>query len=145
MKGLIDIGVHFHEISRESWEGFEAGTKAAISGGVTTVFDFPTLGEPLTFDSNSLNIKAKATKDKLWADCGFIGGITKGNMDKIEELLENGVYGLKVFINTQVYYEFDAIGLPEVEKILFKLQDTEVPLFVFCEKATERHSYCRSP
>lgn len=40
--GLIDPNVHISEPGRPDWEGFETITKAAASGGVTTIVDMPT-------------------------------------------------------------------------------------------------------
>ena len=35
LPGLVDTHVHLNEPGRTEWEGFETGTKAAASGGVT--------------------------------------------------------------------------------------------------------------
>jgi allantoinase len=46
--GLVDTHVHLNEPGRTEWEGFDTGTRAAASGGVTTVIDMPLNAIPPT-------------------------------------------------------------------------------------------------
>lgn len=46
--GLVDAHVHLNEPGRTEWEGFDTGTRAAASGGVTTVIDMPLNAIPPT-------------------------------------------------------------------------------------------------
>ncbi len=39
LPGLIDIHVHFRDLEQKYKETMETGTRSAIAGGVTTVFD----------------------------------------------------------------------------------------------------------
>lgn len=39
--GVIDVHVHMNEPGKRHWEGIQAGTTAAVTGGVTTVVDMP--------------------------------------------------------------------------------------------------------
>lgn len=48
MPGLVDAHVHLNEPGRTEWEGFSTGTRAAASGGVTTVIDMPLNAIPPT-------------------------------------------------------------------------------------------------
>jgi len=48
MPGLVDTHVHLNEPGRTEWEGFDTGTRAAASGGVTTVIDMPLNAIPPT-------------------------------------------------------------------------------------------------
>jgi allantoinase len=48
MPGLVDAHVHLNEPGRTEWEGFDTGTRAAASGGVTTVIDMPLNAIPPT-------------------------------------------------------------------------------------------------
>lgn len=71
MPGLIDTHVHFSEPGRTQWEGFESGTKAAASGGITTVIDMPLNSLPPTTTVRNLQAKLDAAKEKCWCDVGF--------------------------------------------------------------------------
>jgi allantoinase len=44
--GIVDDHVHFNEPGREHWEGYEAGSKAAAAGGVTTFMEMPLNATP---------------------------------------------------------------------------------------------------
>ena len=73
--GLVDVHVHLNEPGREEWEGFETGTKAAATGGVTTVVDMPlncisTICDAATFDG-----KIAASKGKLYRGRGLLGRV----------------------------------------------------------------------
>ena len=46
MPGIIDLHTNLHSPSKEAWEGYEFGTAAAVSGGVTTIVDLPTMKQP---------------------------------------------------------------------------------------------------
>ena len=96
--GLVDAHVHLNEPGRTEWEGFETGTKAAASGGVTTVIDMPLNAIPPTTTVHGLNEKVKAAQGQCWVDVGFYGGIIPGNADQLLPLVEAGVRGFKGFL-----------------------------------------------
>src|SRR5207245_7928713 len=48
LPGVIDAHVHFNEPGRADWEGWEAGTRGAAAGGVTTVLEMPLNAHPPT-------------------------------------------------------------------------------------------------
>lgn len=98
LPGLVDAHVHLNEPGRTEWEGFETGTKAAASGGVTTVVDMPLNAIPPTTTVANLNEKIKASQGKCWVDVGFYGGIIPGNSDHLLPLVEAGVRGFKGFL-----------------------------------------------
>ena len=54
--GVIDSQVHFREPGLEHKEDIAHGTKAAIKGGVTSIFEMPNT-RPLTLDEQTLTAK----------------------------------------------------------------------------------------
>ncbi|HEX8133660.1 MAG TPA: amidohydrolase family protein, partial [Actinomycetes bacterium] len=48
LPGLVDSHVHVNEPGRTEWEGFASATRAAASGGVTTIIDMPLNSIPPT-------------------------------------------------------------------------------------------------
>lgn len=98
LPGLVDAHVHLNEPGRTEWEGFWTGTRAAASGGVTTVIDMPLNAIPPTTTLNGLQEKLRAAKGKCWVDVGFYGGIIPGNADELVPLVEAGVCGFKGFL-----------------------------------------------
>jgi allantoinase len=98
LPGLVDAHVHLNEPGRTEWEGFETGTRAAASGGVTTVIDMPLNAIPPTTTVAGLNEKIKAAQGQCWVDVGFYGGIIPGNAHELLPLVNAGVRGFKGFL-----------------------------------------------
>jgi allantoinase len=98
LPGLVDAHVHLNEPGRTEWEGFETGTKAAASGGVTTVIDMPLNAIPPTTTVSGLNEKIKAAEGQCWVDVGFYGGVIPGNASELLPLVDAGVRGFKGFL-----------------------------------------------
>ncbi|HEV8269482.1 MAG TPA: amidohydrolase family protein, partial [Thermoanaerobaculia bacterium] len=57
MPGVVDSHVHVNEPGRTEWEGFETATRAAASGGVTTIGDMPLNSLPVTTTLDALETK----------------------------------------------------------------------------------------
>ena len=98
LPGLVDAHVHLNEPGRTEWEGFNTGTKAAASGGVTTVIDMPLNAIPPTTTVQGLQEKIKAAQGQCWVDVGFYGGIIPGNAHELLPLVDAGVRGFKGFL-----------------------------------------------
>jgi len=98
LPGLVDAHVHLNEPGRTEWEGFETGTRAAASGGVTTVIDMPLNAIPPTTTVAGFQEKIKAAQGKCWVDVGFYGGIIPGNSAELLPLVDAGVRGFKGFL-----------------------------------------------
>lgn len=98
MPGLVDAHVHLNEPGRTEWEGFSTGTRAAASGGVTTVIDMPLNAIPPTTTVAGFKEKLAASQGQCWVDVGFYGGVIPGNADELLPLVEAGVRGFKGFL-----------------------------------------------
>src|SRR4051794_31220576 len=48
LPGVIDTHVHFREPGNEHKEDLETGSRAAVAGGVTAVFEMPNTAPPTT-------------------------------------------------------------------------------------------------
>ena len=81
---LIDSShVHLNEPGRTDWEGFWTGTRAASSGGVTTVIDMPLNSIPPTTTVHNLEAKRAAASGQCFTDVGFWGGVIPGNQVRL--------------------------------------------------------------
>ncbi len=69
----------WNEPGRAEWEGFDTGTRAAASGGVTTVVDMPLNAIPPTTTLAGFQQKLSASHRRCWVDVAFCGGIVPGN------------------------------------------------------------------
>ncbi|KAH7360111.1 hypothetical protein BKA65DRAFT_179125 [Rhexocercosporidium sp. MPI-PUGE-AT-0058] len=133
LPGLVDAHVHLNEPGRTEWEGFNTGTRAAASGGVTTVIDMPLNAIPPTTTVNGLKEKVKAAQGKCWVDVGFYGGIIPGNSEELLPLVEAGVRGFKGFLIESGVDEFPAVSSSDVALAMTTLADTATTLMFHAE------------
>jgi len=133
MPGLIDSHVHINEPGRTEWEGFETMTKAAIAGGITTLVDMPLNSSPVTITAKTFNDKIEASKGKLYCNCGFWGGIVPANADKLEELINAGVLGIKAFLTHSGIDEFPNVTWDDLRKGLATTAKHNIPLLAHAE------------
>ncbi len=75
--GLIDMHVHLREPGREDMETVASGTRAAVSGGVTSVCAMPNTQPPIDNPKIVKNLSGIIKKDAL-ANTFIAGAITKG-------------------------------------------------------------------
>lgn len=97
LPGLIDAHVHLREPGDPNVETIATGTKAAILGGLTTVFDMPNTAPSIT-DSTQLAWKRQYVSEHAFCDMGIYVGASKKNIAELAELeLEDNVCAVKVF------------------------------------------------
>jgi len=100
LPGVIDTQVHFREPGGEHKETLETGTKSAIAGGVTAVFEMPNTN-PLTITPESLQWKLDKAAQTSYCDYAFYLG---GTADYAAQLGEwenmEGVCGVKIFMGS---------------------------------------------
>jgi allantoinase len=109
LPGLVDAHVHLNEPGRTDWEGFWTGTRAAVSGGVTTLVDMPLNSIPPTTTVENLETKRKAAQGQCWTDVAFWGGIIPDNRLSLKPLLTSGVKGFKCFLIDSGVEEFPCV------------------------------------
>ncbi|BGP02769.1 Allantoinase [Rhodotorula toruloides ATCC 204091] len=141
LPGLVDAHVHLNEPGRTEWEGFETGTAAAASGGVTTVIDMPLNAIPPTTTVENLHIKLNASEGKRHIDVGFWGGVVPDNADDLQPLAKEGVKGFKGFLCESGVDEFPGINEEQVMRAMKEL-DAAKSLFLFhAELDNTSHSH----
>ncbi len=135
LPGLVDSHVHINESGRTEWEGFETATRAAVSGGVTTLVDMPLNCIPETITSAALEEKRKAAHGKTWADWAAWGGVVRGNAEEIAPLAAAGVSGFKCFLIHSGIDGFAWVDESDLRRALEKLRGTGLPLLAHAEVA----------
>jgi dihydroorotase len=98
LPGVIDSQVHFREPGLEHKEDLHTGSRAAVMGGVTAVFEMPNT-KPLTTDAAALADKVRRARGRMHCDFAFYVGGTRENIGDIPALekLEASA-GIKVFM-----------------------------------------------
>jgi len=97
LPGVIDTQVHFREPGANDAENLESGSRAAIAGGVTSVFEMPNTNPP-TSTFKEFNNKISAAKNRMFCNYAFYFGATPDNMKELASVntLE-GCCGVKLF------------------------------------------------
>ncbi len=100
LPGVIDSQVHFREPGLVHKENLEAGTRGAVLGGVTAIFEMPNT-TPLTLTTADLQAKLEAAAGRAWCDHAFYIGGSAINAEQLA-LLEQlpGCAGVKVFMGS---------------------------------------------
>jgi dihydroorotase len=98
LPGAIDTQVHFREPGLEHKEDLESGSRAAVLGGITALFEMPNT-KPNTDTAEALADKLARAKGRMWCDHAFYVGATNGNAGELSELeMLPGCSGIKVFM-----------------------------------------------
>ncbi len=118
LPGVIDTQVHFREPGLTHKEDLESGSRAAVMGGVTGVFEMPNTN-PLTTTPEALADKVAAAHHRMHCDFAFYVGGTHENAKHVAELERlPGAAGIKVFMGSStgsLLVEDDA-GVTEILK-----------------------------
>jgi dihydroorotase len=97
LPGVIDSQVHFREPGNEHKEDLLTGSRAAVMGGVTGVFEMPNT-KPTTTTAATLADKVTRAKNRMFCDFAFYVGGTKDTVADIPHLEKcEGSAGIKVF------------------------------------------------
>ena len=99
LPGVVDAHVHFNEPGRADWEGWEAGTRGAAAGGVTTVLEMPLNAHPPTTTPAAFDQKLAVASRNALVDFGLWGGLVPENLGDLEALHQCGVVGFKAFMS----------------------------------------------
>ena len=100
LPGVIDTQVHFREPGATHKEDLETGSRAAVLGGVTGVFEMPNT-KPLTTTAADIADKVARGVGRMHCDFAFWVGGTHENARDIPELeRQPGAAGIKVFMGS---------------------------------------------
>ena len=98
LPGVIDTQVHFREPGLEHKEDLESGSRAAVLGGITAVFEMPNTN-PNTDSAEALADKLARAAGRMWCDHAFYVGATADNAERLGELERHpGCAGVKIFM-----------------------------------------------
>ncbi|MBS5065557.1 MAG: dihydropyrimidinase [Hungatella hathewayi] len=133
--GFIDVHTHFDlaVAGTVTADNFETGTKAAISGGTTTILDFCTQykGESLQTALDNWHKKADGVSS---CDYGFHLAISDWNDDICEELAKVVTEGVSSF---KLYMTYDDMILDDeaIYEVLARLKELGGIAGVHCENS----------
>jgi dihydroorotase len=120
LPGVIDTQVHFREPGATHKEDLESGSRSAVLGGVTAVFEMPNT-DPLTVTAEALADKVKRGHHRMHCDFAFFVGGTHDNVKHLPEFERlPGAAGIKVFMgsSTGKLLVGDDAGLRAILKVI---------------------------
>jgi dihydroorotase len=97
LPGCIDTQTHFREPGSTDTEDLHSGSRAAIAGGITSVFEMPNTNPP-TSNMKEFQRKLDLAKNRMYCNYAFYFGATADNAHDLASLegLE-GCCGIKLF------------------------------------------------
>jgi dihydroorotase len=100
LPGVIDTQVHFREPGLTHKEDLETGSRAAVMGGVTAVFEMPNT-TPSTTTLEAIADKVARGRNRMFCDFAFYAGASTDNLHQLAKLEQaEGVVGIKVFMGS---------------------------------------------
>ena len=97
LPGVFDTQVLFREPGANVAENLESGSRAAIAGGITSVFEMPNTNPP-TSTFKEFNNKIIAAKNRMFCNYAFYFGATPDNMKELASVNSlEGCCGVKLF------------------------------------------------
>ncbi|MDR3528205.1 MAG: dihydroorotase [Rhizomicrobium sp.] len=100
LPGVIDTQVHMREPGNEHKEDLETGSRAAVLGGVTGVFEMPNTNPPTT-TREAIEDKLARAAGRMHCDHAFYVGATPANVGALSALERlPGVCGVKAFLGS---------------------------------------------
>ena len=97
LPGIIDTQTHFREPGSTDVEDLESGSRAAVLGGVTSLFEMPNTNPP-TSNLLEFDRKLQLAKNRMHSNYAFYFGATPENIDQLSKLKNvEGCCGVKLF------------------------------------------------
>ena len=97
LPGCIDTQVHFREPGSTDTEDLHSGSRAAIVGGITALFEMPNTNPP-TANKVEFQKKLDLAKNRMYSNYAFYFGATANNAKDLADLKNlEGCCGIKLF------------------------------------------------
>ena len=97
LPGCIDTQTHFREPGSTDTEDLHSGSRAAIVGGITSVFEMPNTNPP-TSNMREFQRKLDLAKNRMYCNYAFYFGATADNANDLASLKDlEGCCGIKLF------------------------------------------------
>ena len=97
LPGCIDTQTHFREPGSTDTEDLHSGSRAAVAGGITSVFEMPNTNPP-TSNIKEFQRKLDLAKNRMYCNYAFYFGATADNVNQLAKLKDlEGCCGIKLF------------------------------------------------
>ncbi len=128
LPGCIDTQTHFREPGSIDTEDLHSGSRAAVAGGITAVFEMPNTNPP-TSNIKEFQRKLDLAKNRMYCNYAFYFGATAENVNQLAELKDlEGCCGIKLFVGSST------------GNLLVALEEDIDKVFQHCSKIVAVHS-----
>ena len=128
LPGCIDTQTHFREPGSTDTEDLHSGSRAAVVGGITAVFEMPNTNPP-TSNMKEFHRKLDLGKNRMYCNYAFYFGATAENVNQLAELKDlEGCCGIKLFVGSST------------GNLLVALEEDIDKVFQHCSKIVAVHS-----
>ncbi len=128
LPGCIDTQTHFREPGSTDTEDLHSGSRAAVAGGITAVFEMPNTNPP-TSNIKEFQRKLDLAKNRMFCNYAFYFGATAENVNQLAELKDlEGCCGIKLFVGSST------------GNLLVALEEDIDKVFQHCSKIVAVHS-----
>ncbi len=128
LPGCIDTQTHFREPGSTDTEDLHSGSRAAVAGGITAVFEMPNTNPP-TSNIKEFQRKLDLAKNRMYCNYAFYFGATAENVNQLAELKDlEGCCGIKLFVGSST------------GNLLVALEEDIDKVFKNCSKVVAVHS-----
>ena len=136
LPGGVDAHVHFDDPGYTDREDFTAGSRAAASGGITTVIDMPCTSIPPVTTVANMRQKLAVIEKKSVVDFGLFGGVCAQSFDgdwqqDMTELAEF-VLGFKTYL-TSGMQTFQRLNHYRLQQVLEVSTELGLPVLLHAE------------
>lgn len=131
LPGVIDSHVHFREPGLTHKADMESESRAALCGGVTSVFEMPNT-KPQTTTLEAWQEKMAIGKEKMHVNYAFFPGATNDNVSQLREFDPHAIPGIKLFMGSSTGNML--VDREEALDAVFALaKEMDLPLMAHCE------------
>ena len=100
LPGCIDTQTHFREPGSTDTEDLHSGSRAAVAGGITAVFEMPNTNPP-TSNKAEFQKKLNLAKNRMYCNYAFYFGATADNINELADLKNlESCCGIKLFVGS---------------------------------------------
>lgn len=128
LPGMIDAHVHFREPGFEYKGNLHSESKAAISGGITSIMEMPNT-KPAAITNNILEKKFELAKKNCLTNYSFYLGASNSNLDQLLSIDHKNVCGVKLFLGSST----GNLVVDSENQIDEIFKNISVPIALHCE------------
>ena len=128
LPGMIDMHVHFREPGIENKGTIKTESRAAVSGGITSIMEMPNT-KPAAITNKILEDKYKIASESCLTNYSFYLGASNSNLDELKSVDPKKVCGIKLFLGSST----GNLVVDNKNQIAEIFEQIKIPIALHCE------------